>query len=250
MSLPPNALPERFLARPFAHRGLHGAAGPENSMGAIRAAVEGGWAVEIDVQPSADGHVMVFHDAHLRRLTDASGPIRERTRDELRGVRLADGSEIPTLPEVLAEIAGRVPVALEIKDQDGAMGPGVGALEEAVARDLEGYDGPLAVMSFNPHSVAAMARLAPRVPRGLVTCGWEAADWPDVPEARRAELREMPGIEACGFISHDRTDLGSKRVAGVSVPVLCWTIRSEAQAEEALRHADQVTFEAYLPARA
>ena len=241
------SLPEGFLARPFAHRGLHGGAGPENSMGAIRAAVEAGWSVEMDVQPSADGHVMVFHDAHLRRLTDASGPIRERALDELRGVRLADGSGLPTLPEVLEAIAGRVPVALEIKDQDGAMGPEVGALEEAVARDLAGYGGPLAVMSFNPHSVAAMARLAPEVPRGLVTCGWEAGDWPEVPEARREELREMPGIEACAFISHDRKDLASDRVAAAPVPVLCWTIRSQAEAEAALRHADQITFEGYLP---
>ena len=235
------------MARPFAHRGLHGAAGPENSIGAVRAAVAGGWAVEIDVQPSADGRAMVFHDDALGRLTDAEGPIRERTREELRALRLADGSAIPTLREVLAEIAGRVPVALEIKDQDGAMGPGVGALEAAVARDLAGYGGPLAVMSFNPHSVEAMARLAPNVPRGLVTCAWTAEDWPGVPEARRAELRAMPVPDHAAFVSHDRRDLASPFVARAGVPVLCWTIRSEARAAEALRHADQITFEGYLP---
>ena len=247
-------LPEGFAARPFAHRGLHGAlgngasAGPENSMGAIRAAVAGGWGIEIDVQPSAEGVAMVFHDDDLGRLTDADGRIRERPVLALRGLRLADGSSIPTLREVLDEVAGRVPLLIEIKDQDGAMGPGVGRLEQAVAAELEGYGGPVGVMSFNPHSVAALADLAPDVPRGLTTCSWDAAEWPHVPGDRRDALREMPVPDHASFVSHDRRDLASDFVARAGVPVFCWTVRSAEQERAARAHAAQVTFERYLPA--
>ena len=247
-------LPEGFAARPFAHRGLHGAlgngasAGPENSMGAIRAAVAGGWGIEIDVQPSAEGVAMVFHDDDLGRLTDADGRIRERPVLALRGLRLADGSSIPTLREVLDEVAGRVPLLIEIKDQDGSMGPGVGRLEEAVAAELEGYAGPVAAMSFNPHSALAMARLAPEVPRGLTTCAWDPAEWPHVPEERRDALRAMAVPEHASFVSHDRRDLASAFVAAAGVPVFCWTVRTPEQEAEARRHAAQITFEGYLPA--
>lgn len=244
-------LPPAFLDRPIAHRALHGPGAPENSRAAVRAAVAAGYGIEIDVQPSADGTAMVFHDYDLGRLTAVSGPVRMRPAAELAAIGLTGGSEgIPTLAEVLDDIAGRVPLLIEIKDQDGALGPDVGPLEAAVAAALTGYDGPVALMSFNPHSVAECARRAPGIPRGLTTCHFPKGDWPMVPEARRAELRGMPDLErtGAGFVSHQASDLGSDSVAAVKargLPVLCWTIRS-AEAERAARAvADNVTFEGY-----
>src|SRR5690606_17300252 len=114
---------------------------PENSPAAIAAAIDAGYAIEIDIQPSADGVPMVFHDYDLRRLTGQPGRIRGKTAAELARIPLLDagGGGIPTLAEVLRLVAGRVPLLIEIKDQDGAMGPDVGPLENAVARDLAGY---------------------------------------------------------------------------------------------------------------
>jgi len=152
-------LPRAFLEVPLAHRGLHDIADgrPENSRAAIRAAIDAGYGVEIDVQMSADGTAMVFHDHALDRLTEAKGALRVRTAAQLRAIPLSGGEEgIPDLEEVLDLVAGRVPVLIEVKDQDGAMGPGVGALETAVAQAVDGYAGPLALMSFNPHSVASL----------------------------------------------------------------------------------------------
>ncbi len=84
---------------------------------------------------------------------------------------------------MLELVAGQVPLLIEIKDQDGNMGPNVGPLEQAVVDALQGYDGPVAVMSFNPNSVAAIASLSPDTPRGIVTSAYRTEDWPLLADA-------------------------------------------------------------------
>lgn len=245
-----------FLRLPLAHRAYHNrAAGrPENSRDAVRAAVSAGYGIEIDVQPSSDGVPMVFHDYDLGRLTDARGPVAMRRAAELGTIRLKNAPDgIPTLAEVLALVGGRVPLLIEIKDQDGALGAGVGALERAVAADLAGYAGPVAVMSFNPHSVAAMANFAPEVPRGITTSAYRPEDWPLIPAPVRDRLRGIPDYEAVGacFISHEAGDLARDQVAALKAAgadVLCWTIRSPEQEAAARQVAHNVTFEGYAAA--
>ncbi len=131
------------------------------------------------------------------------------------------------------------------------MGANVGRLEQAVARDIEGYQGPLGVMSFNPHSVQQMAIHAPLVPRGIVTSAYTAEDWPLLPKGTRNRLREIPDFDSVGacFISHEIEDLGAPRVADLKArgaDVLCWTVKSEAQEIRARKVADNITFEQYL----
>lgn len=249
----PVALPVAFLARPVAHRALHDrdAGRPENSRSAIRAAIEAGYGIEIDVQMTSDGEAMVFHDYDLARLTGQAGVIRQRSAAEAGRIALSggDGETIPTLAEVLELVAGRVPLLVEVKDQDGALGPDGGELDHAVARAIQGYRGPLAVMSFNPHSVARAAELLPDVARGLTTCNYAPDDWP-LPKPVRERLREIPDFDAVGasFISHYASDLFRPRVQALrqsGVPVLCWTIKSHAAEREARLLCDNVTFEGY-----
>lgn len=248
-------LPSAFLDRAIAHRALHDIRDgrPENSLAAIRAAIAGGYGIEIDLQPSADGRAMVFHDDTLDRLTGATGRVADQAAATLGEIPLTGSSEgIPTLDAVLALVGGQVPLLIEIKDQDGQMGPGVGALEAATAAALAGYEGPVALMSFNPHAVAELARLMPGLPRGLTTCGFAAAHWPELTEETRARLRLIPDIDRVGasFISHHAHDLGAPRVAEVKqagLPVLSWTIRTPAEEAAARQVADNVTFECYLP---
>jgi glycerophosphoryl diester phosphodiesterase len=249
----PIALPAAFLRAPIAHRALHDrAAGrPENSRAAVRAAVAAGYGIEIDIQPSADMVPMVFHDYDLRRLTGVPGRIRGRSAAALGRLRLLGAEEgIPTLAEILTLVGGRVPLLVEIKDQDGAMGEVVGALEDAVARALLGYAGPVALMSFNPNSVEALARFVPQLPRGLTTSAFRPEDWPLLPARVRDRLREIPDMERTGasFISHEAADLPRARVAEIRAAghaVLCWTVRSAEAEAEARRFAQNVTFEGY-----
>lgn len=247
-------LPAHFLDRPFAHRALHGGALAENSVGAIQAAIEAGFGIEIDIQPSAEGTAMVFHDYDLLRLTGQSGPVAERAAADLGAIPLSKGGgTIPTLSQVLALVAGRVPLLIEIKDQDGNMGPRVGPLEQAVATALSGYEGDVAVMSFNPHSVQAFGAAAPDIPRGLVTSAYQAEHWPELTADVRQRLADIPDFDTVGanFISHEVAKLDMPPVDALrsrGVPILCWTVRSAAQEATARRIADQITFEGYSPA--
>ena len=143
---------------------------------------------------------------------------------------------------------------LELKDQSGGLGQAEAEaeLERAVAMELEGYGGDVAMMSFNPYMIAQMRDLAPDVPRGLVTCGYIPSQWPHLPPETCSALRSIAHFGQVGarFISHDWTDLGSPRVAELKaqrVPILCWTIRSAQDEAQARRVADNVTFEDYLP---
>ena len=244
-------LPASFFARPIAHRALHDDTMAENSMAAIEAAIAAGYGIELDIQPSRDGEPMVFHDYDLARLTGASGPVAQKTAAELGDIALSGGGgTIPTFAQVLAVVAARVPLLVEIKDQDGALGPAVGPLEKAVCAALADYDGDVALMSFNPHSVAACQTYAPDIARGITTCPYSAADWPTVPKATREAQAAIPDFDRVGasFISHQQDDLASAPVAALKsrgVAVLCWTIRSPAMEAEARKIADNITFEGY-----
>ena len=248
-------LPDALRAHPIAHRALHDLARgrPENSRAAIRAAIAEGYGIEIDLQLSADGRAMVFHDETLERLTGAEGPVAGRSAAELGRIALRGGTEtIPTLAEVLAEVAGRVPLLIEFKDQTGTMGPEDRGLEAAAAADLAGYGGPCALMSFNPHAVMRLARLAPGLARGLTTSAYDPAEWAPLSPETCDRLRAIPDYDAagCSFISHEWADLGRPRVAEIAAAggaILCWTIRSPAEEEAARRIACNVTFEGYLP---
>jgi len=250
------ALPQAFLTRPLAHRGLHDVAAgrPENSLPAFRAAIAAGYGIELDLQLSSDGVAMVFHDYDLQRLTGQLGPVAGKTAAQLGQIALLGDSEgIPTLTQVLDLVAGQVPLLIEVKDQDLRLGPKIGALEHAAVQALQGYTGPVALMSFNPHSVLRLAELAPEFPRGLTTCDYDAEDWPLVPADRRAALATIPDFDraGCCFISHQRDQLTNPRVTELKargVPVLCWTIRSPAQEADARKVADNITFEGYHPA--
>ena len=243
-----------FLTKPLAHRGLHDVAKgrPENSMESVAAAIDRGYGIEIDLQLSSDGVPMVFHDYHLGRLTGREGPLHQHTAGELVGIGLTGGGTgIPTLEQVLGLVAGRVPLLIEIKDQDGAMGPNTGTLERATARALEAYEGPVAVMSFNPYAVEIMAEEAPLVARGLVTSAYDPDTWTPLPRDVCAHLRRIPDYDRTGssFISHEAADLGRDRVAELKAKgahILCWTVRSPEQEAEARQIAENITFEGYL----
>jgi len=250
-----------FLSRPIAHRAFHDLAQnrPENSLAAVQAAVDAGYGIEIDLQPSSDGVPMVFHDDTLDRMTNETGPVAARTATELGRIALNDsaGAGIPTLAEVLRTVAGRVPLLIEVKDQSGSLGPVNGALEQATVRALEGYQGPVALMSFNPHSVAALAEAAPHLPRGLTTYAFPNSDFPQAEgnpelEARRAALAAIADYDRTGavFISHHWRDLARPRVAELKAQgavILSWTIRSPEEEAVARQIAQNITFEHYSP---
>lgn len=247
----PRPMPD-FTLLPIAHRGLHdlSAGVAENSLSAIRAAARAGYAVEIDVQLSADDEAMVFHDYELDRLTEETGPLRGRDALALGQVRLKGGrgDRIPTLAQALKALDGRTPIVVEIKRQ-----PAPGPLEAAVARALNAYEGPAAVMSFDPMSMLWFRQNAPHIRRGLVSCAFDdPEDASGLDEAQRRALADLEAFDMvdADFLSYGARDLPRPAVAKLradGAPTLCWTIRTPEEAARALEHADAITFEGFLP---
>jgi len=225
---------EALFAKPFAHRGLHGAGIVENSRAAFRAAIQAGHGIELDVQASGDGEAIVFHDYELGRLTGAQGRLAEMSAAVLGAIPLTGESEgLPTLTEVLALIEGRAPLLIEVKSP----GRRVGALSRAVARAVDAYMGPVAVMSFNPGVPRWFARHRPEVLRGLVVTEEGR------PERSRLRRRLSLWWSRADFLAYDIRDLPSRFAAGSGLPVGTWTVRTEAQRATAAEHADQIIYE-------
>jgi glycerophosphoryl diester phosphodiesterase len=235
---------------PIAHRGLHdGLAGiPENSMAAFEAACQAGYGIELDAQLSSDGNVMVFHDWTLDRLTQGLGELRDTCREELVGLTLAGtGQRIPTLAEVLRLVAGRVPLLIEIKNRHRH----AGKLESAVAELLKSYEGPCAILSYNPFSVAWFARRLPDLLRGQTSTHFPQINT-QVPWPVRTALKHMifNPMSRPDFIVYDHRALtmrSPRRARRRGLPLLAYTIKTEDELVYARQHADNVIFENVRP---
>ena len=156
----------QYLRTHYAHRGLWDANTPENSLAAFAKALRAGVGIELDVQLSRDGQVMVFHDDTLLRMCGVARAVKDLRCAELQALPLKRSAQtVPTLAEVLALVRGRVPLMIECKGT--VENP---ALCRAVAQLLDDYNGPFSVISFNPLILRWFKRYRPSFARGqLVT---------------------------------------------------------------------------------
>jgi glycerophosphoryl diester phosphodiesterase len=240
-----------LIERPIAHRGLHGHGLVENTLGAADAAAAANYGIEVDLQLTADHEVVVFHDTTLDRLTSSGGPLAALTLAELKKVTFRETSErIPTLQELLAVVAGRTPLILELKsDWDGNVN-----LVQRTAKILMGYSGPVAAMSFDPRMVAELLALAPGLPRGIVAERYyDETEWGPMTRWQRFRLGNLLHIFSTKphFIAYSVRDLpaiaplAARHVLGMRL--LTWTVRSEAVRQRARWWANQVIFEGFRP---
>jgi glycerophosphoryl diester phosphodiesterase len=233
----PAPAPERTRwlgGRDYAHRGLHGSSRIENSPSAFESAIQRGFGIECDVQRSADGQAMVFHDWTLDRLTGESGAVMDRTARQLGAIPLFGSTDtIPTLRQVLDLVAGRAPLLIEVKSKREH---GVASLCMAVRRTLEGYRGDHAVMSFDPRVARWFARQSPGTLRGLVVTEENARTLSGKLRRHLALWHARPD-----FLAYDVRDFPSKFAAAQrarGLPVLTWTVRSGELRAKARAHAD------------
>jgi len=248
--------PAWLTQRPIAHRGLHDAAQGviENTLGAALAAIDAGFAIECDVQMSADGGIFVFHDDALDRLTDRKGALIEKNAAEIAEARIrGSGEPPPTFAGFLGLVAGRTPVICELKskfDGDWRIGDRIAALAAA-------YDGPLAFKSFDPTLVAYLRLRWPRLgpperpcPVGIVAeASYDGPAWRSLTEEQKRECESFDhrGCSEPDFLSWNVDDLPHKtpffEKEFYHLPVMAWTVRSAAQREAARKWADQIVFE-------
>jgi len=214
----------------FAHRGLHYGPGfPENSRIAFAAALELGVGIECDLRLTADNQVVVFHDADATRICGSPLRIGQSSWHDLS--RLSVGEHpMPTLESLLAMVAGRVPLLLEIKvDRD------IWRWAPALKRELGGYDGPFGVMSFDARLPRLIKANIPGVQCGLV-----------IRESLfRFRQRAALWLADPQFVAVDRAALGKPWVERVRrrMPVYSWTIRTAEERAQAAVHADALIWE-------
>lgn len=229
-----------LTARPIAHRGLHDPEKRiyENTLSACEAAVAGNFAIEIDVQASADGEAMVFHDADLRRMCGLHEPVASLTCAELSRIHILDSDDtIRSLPKILKAVSGDVPVIVELKDNTEHNA----ALAEAVAEAARSYTGRIAVMSFSHEIIGMLVEQHCPCPIGLVALG----------DDEMADEHQKAFEHPISFISYDVKELPNEFVARArrerSMPVISWTVRTTEQATVTYEHGDQITFEGFDP---
>lgn len=241
-----------LTARPIAHRGFHDAARGriENTLSAVTAALAHRFSIEVDLQLTGDEQVIVFHDDTLDRLCEASGHVNRLSLAALRATRFRDSNQqIPTLDEVLEEVSGRVPLFLELKSSWNFDR----RLEKAVAKMLANYAGPVAVMSFDPFAVREMRRLAPHLPSGLVAGSFVSTEEHPIPSYYLFAFRHLLAASFAlpHFIAYDVTALPATAPLMIrhlfGLPLLTWTVHTEAERQIARRWADQIIFECFDP---
>jgi glycerophosphoryl diester phosphodiesterase len=242
-----------LTARPIAHRGLHDAGNGiiENTASAAAAAIAGGYAIETDLQISRDGEAMVYHDDALGRLTDGAGALRDTPAAALKRVPFrATRDRMMTLADLLDLVAGRASLVIELKSRfDGDL-----RLAARAAAVLASYQGPVAVMSFDPAPIATLRHLAPGIVRGIVAeRHYEPTEWGFLSPAQRRRLAFLlHGRESRpAFLAYRVSDLAAiaPRVARLmfGLPLLTWTVRSATDRAMAARFADQMIFEGFRP---
>jgi glycerophosphoryl diester phosphodiesterase len=242
-----------WLKRPIAHRGLHDETKGivENSASAVEAAIAKGYAIEVDTQCAAHGAPVVFHDESLDRLTADHGPVAERDAAALCDIPLRSGNDrILSLEGLLGLVDRRVPLLIEVKSTWACDH----TYEQNIANALQAYKGHVAVMSFDPECVAAFRRVAPSLPRGLIAERFEDKHyWPDLSAWQRFAMRHLltAAMARPHFIAYDIRALPAL-APGIArdvfhLPLLTWTVRSEADKKNAELFADAMIFEGIEP---
>ena len=234
-----------LIARPVAHRGLHDAARGiiENTPSSVSSAVAANYAIEVDLQITADGEAMVHHDDALGRLTEGGARLDATTAADLKRVTFkATADRMLSLGDLCALVAGRSTLVLELKSHFN----NDARLPLRVADVLKTYSGPVAAMSFDPAQIAVLREAAPGLRRGLVAERRDALHRNDKGAYLRALWESRPQ-----FLAYSVRDLPSP-VPLISrylmrLPLLTWTVRNGEDRTRAGRWADQMIFEGFRP---
>lgn len=233
----------------YAHRGLHGNGLPENSMAAFRAALEGGYGIELDLHLLKDGNLAVIHDSLLKRTTGAAGRIEDLTTEELKNYHLEGTTEtIPTFREVLELFGGKAPMIVELKP----VGGNHAALAQEACRQLEGYTGSYCIESFDPRCLFWLKKHRPQIVRGQLSMNFfRNPQGQPLPIQAALTCHLLNFLSRPDFIAYkfaDRNRLGCFlcrrlwHIQGVS-----WTIRTPEDHAQARKEGWLSIFEGFRP---
>lgn len=231
----------------FAHRGLHSEAVSENTLHAFALACEAGVGIELDVQLTKDGRLVVFHDADLERLMGDKRRVSDLTFEELRGFRLPDGSRVPSFAEVLDLVNGRVPLLVELKN-----GKRLNELCRKTYEHLCAYEGRYIVESFQPLILLWFRLHARNIIRGQLVAAWEEYI-EDYGEFLATVLTNLvcnvlarPDFVAYDLSGEARFGLRMQKKL-FHTPLAVWTVKQKADFDAAIQRNEMPIFEGFLP---
>jgi len=233
----------------YAHRGLHDnkSCAPENSLAAIKKAVENGYGIEFDVQLTKDRIPVVFHDESLTRVCGVEGNVRDYTYEELQAFRLLQSEEtIPLFEDVLAAVGGKVPLIVEIKIHEAVseVCPRVDAL-------LSRYQGPYCIESFDPRAVIWYRKNRPQVIRGQLSSRFSKPGKPEPFTQMLVHYLLTNVLARPDFVAYCHTH--KKNLSRVlcrkvfRVLSVAWTLRSQQQMDDSREDFDLFIFEQFIP---
>lgn len=234
-----------LVKQKIAHRGLHDEVSPENSLSAFKKAVEKGYAIETDVQMTADGILLVFHDEILDRMTEGKGLISQKNFNEICNYTLKNSEEkIPLLSEVLSLVGGKVPLLIEIKSHKN-----IGAEEEKIKAMLEKYDGQYAFQSFNPFIVKWFKDNMPDVKSGVLSSFFKDVKLSVFQKIilKNLWLNKLTKPDFISYNVDDATNFKKLTKIKGTLPILFWTVRSTEQMRLVSEKCDNIIFEDFLP---
>ena len=223
-----------LLNKPFAHRGVHSEF-PENSMPAFEKSMQLNLGIELDIHLSKDGKIVVFHDDNLIRMTGTNEYIKFLTYEQIKQNKLNDTEySIPLLEDVLKLVKGKVPILIEIKTNNNMK-----KLIPALKQLLEGYNGEVFIQSFNPFVLRRCYKQMPNILRGQLSSFFakERLKFYKKFPIKRLFFNRFSHID---FISYNIDNLPNKYVSKISLPILAWTIRTNADYEKAKLNSNNV----------
>lgn len=234
----------------YAHRGLHGKGIPENSMAAFKAALEGGYGIELDVHLLADGNLAVMHDSLLNRTTGQAGRIEDLTTADLGSYFLeGTGETIPEFQDVLTLFNGKAPLIVELKPEDG----NYALLTETACRMLESYPGPYCLESFDPRCIIWLKKNRPDLVRGVLAYDYRTSR-SEMPDYLRFLLRHyllnfrcVPDFIAYRFCDRKST-ISTELCRKVwKAEAVSWTLVSQEEYDTAVSEGWIPIFEGFKP---
>ena len=234
----------------YAHRGLHREGIPENSMAAFRAALDGGYGIELDIHLMKDGNLAVIHDSSLKRTAGADVRIEDLTLEDLDQYRL-DGTDekIPLFKDVMAIYEGRAPMIVELKPANNNHA----ALAEAACEILKDYQGVYCIESFDPRCMAWLRKNRPQIIRGQLTENFVANDNKLNPVIRFLLTHNMLNFSTVpDFVAYKFADRNASITTSVCRKVwdiqgVSWTIRSQEDFDTAVKEGWLPIFEGFTP---
>jgi len=250
------AIMPRFTPRPmwefkgwyYAHRGFHDnkTDAPENSVKAMKLAVENGYGIELDVQLTRDEKVVVFHDATLKRVCGIDAKVNSMTYEELQKLHLFESEEkIPLFSEVLKIIDGKVPLIMEVKMVDTRT-----RVCELANKELEGYEGVYCMESFHPFAVQWYRKNRPEVVRGQLAANFKKEGQKEGFQEWLVHILLINVLGRPDFVaySHKSANNVSRRLTRMfGATAVAWTIRSQEELDNNRKKFDLFIFEGFRP---